>query len=91
MVEESKPARSIAGAIGMVFLCDACMIVGINVMLALMFGTYGSRGGLIPLAISIAFAVAWKSGRKSVGFFAVVSFAIGAVLVPVLGAIAQSM
>ena len=70
MVDIEKPARSIGGAIGMVVLCDAFMIVGINVALAMMYGVYGSHGGLLPLAISIVFAIMWKSGIKSVGFFA---------------------
>ena len=91
MVDVEKPARSVGGAIGMVFLCDACMIIGINVALAMMYGVYGSRGGLIPLAISIVFAVMWKSGTKSVGFFSVLSFVIGAAIVFALGAFAQSL
>ncbi|MDO4533973.1 MAG: hypothetical protein Q4C36_09685 [Coriobacteriia bacterium] len=91
MVDIEKPARSIGGAIGVAVLCDACMIIGINVALAMMYGVYGSRGGLLPLAISIVFAVIWKSGTKSVGFFAILSFAIGAAIVFALGVFAQSL
>lgn len=66
-MDNAKPNRSIGAAIGVFFLCDACMILTINVAMAMTVGTYGSSGGLVCAITSVILAAIWKRGSIGTG------------------------
>lgn len=91
MVDENKThERTIGGAVGVFFLSFALMIIAINVALAALYGTYGSRGGLIPIGISLILAIIWKKSSVRTVFFAIIAFVIGAAIVGILALASQS-
>ena len=84
MADQSKN-RTMGGAVGVFFLSWLCTVVGINVGLAVTTGTYGSRGGLVAIAVGVIMAVVWKKTNLHTFHAAIVPFVIGGVLAGILG------